>query len=109
MSEQGYSLTALECEIAELRKDYLVFGGAYDSLCRRVLESSETQPLRNPELHTWSGSRAVIGALELATHSLERTILEYDALIQKVKSGEIPNTDVQTRPALSLVKETEKP
>lgn len=109
MSSSGYSLSALEVEIGELRKDYLAFGGAYELIRQRVLESNEVQPARQPELHTWSGSRAVAGSLEMAIHSLERTILEYDALIQKVKSGEIPNTDAPRRPALSLVKETQKP
>jgi hypothetical protein len=107
VSSPGYSLSALEAEIAELRKDYQAFGKAYDLMRQRLLESNETP--RTPELHTWSGTRAVVGSLEMAIHAVERTILEYDALIQKVRLGELENTDVPTRPVLSLVKETDKP
>lgn len=106
MSAVGYSLTALEQEITELRKDYVAFGSAYDLLQKRILESDEVQPIRTPELRTWSGARAVCGSLEMACHSLERTILECAELIHKVRYGEIPNTDM-SRPMLSLVKETD--
>lgn len=107
MSESGYSLSALELEIEELRKDFVVFANAYDALRARILESSEVQ--RQPDLHTWSGTRAVVGSLEMSIHAIERTIIEHDTLIQRVRSGELPNTDVPARPALSLVKETDKP
>jgi len=106
MSEQGYSLSSLEKELDELRKDYVAFSQSYDILRQRVLESTELQPPRMPELHTWSGTRAVAGSLEMAIHAIERTILEYDVLVQKVRAGEIPNTD---RPTLSIVKESDKP
>jgi len=107
VSQAIYSLSALEAEIAELRKDYTAFFGAYDLLRARLQESNEVQPPRAPELHTWSGSRAVIGSLEMSIHSLERTILEYDALIQRVRNGEIENSD-PVRPVLSLVKEPDQ-
>lgn len=108
MSELGHSLSGLELEIAELRKDYVAFCTAYDLLCKRITESSETVPSRTPVLHTWSGTRAVIGSLEMSCHAIERTIIEYADVINKVKSGEIPNTDAP-RPVLSLVKETDRP
>lgn len=104
----GYSLTALEVELEELRKDRFAFGSANDIMRQRILDSSEAEPSRSPELHTWSGTRAVVGSLEMAIHSIERTIVEYDALIQRVKSGEIPNTDAP-RSRLTLVKESETP
>ena len=109
MSEPPYSLSALEAELAELRKDHRAFGSAYETMRQRMLESNEVQPPRTPELHTWSGSRAVVGSLEMAIHSIERTIIEYDALIQRVRSGEVRNSDLPTRPVLSLVKETDTP
>lgn len=101
----GYSLTALQGELEELRKDRHAFGTAYDVMCQRVLDSSETEQPRSPALQTWSGTRAVVGSLEMAIHSIERTIIEYDALIQRVLSGEVPNLDAPRR--LSLVKEDE--
>lgn len=108
MSESAYSLSALEAEIVELRKDYTAFCSAYDTIRERVQESSEVQPPRYPLLHTWSGSRAVVGSLEMSIHSIERTIAEMNALIQRVRSGEVENTDMP-RPVLTLVRETDTP
>lgn len=108
MNEEEYSLSALESEITELRKDYIAFNVAYDTLRARILESSETSPPRRPELHVWSGTRAVMGSLEMSIHAIERTILEYDKLIFRVRNGEVRNTDPPARPILSLVKETDK-
>src|SRR5580698_9791594 len=102
MSEK-YSLSALEKEREELRKDYRAFGNSYEILRARLLESSETVPVRHPELHTWSGTRAVMGSLEMSIHAIERTIIEYGELIRKVSSGEIENTD-SVPPRLTLVK-----
>ncbi len=107
MSTEGYSLLELEQELEELRKDHAAFQAAYDTLCKRIIASNEVQPPRQPELHTWSGSRAVIGSLEMSIHAIERTIIEYGTLINRVKSGELPNTDIPQRPMLSLVKESE--
>jgi hypothetical protein len=94
------SLTELRREVGELRKDYVAFSTAYDMIRHRVLESTELDPPRHPQLHEWSGSRATCGALEMSIHAIERTILEYNALIEKVENGEIENSD---RPALKLV------
>lgn len=105
MSQDGYSLSGLELELAELRKDYVAFGAAYEAVRQRILASNEIP--RSPELHTWSGTRAVVGSLEMSIHSIERVILEYATLVQRVRGGELHNTDVPTRPVLSLVKEIE--
>ena len=103
----GYSLSALRTEREEMRKDHVAFMRAYDILRQRILESTEIRPPRTPELHTWSGTRAVCGSLEMSIHSIERTIAEFDELIRRVESGEWKNTD-PPRPSLSLVKETDK-
>ena len=103
MFEEGTSLKLLESELSEMRKDYVAFTRSYDILKQRLLESNEVIPSRAPLLHEWSGSRAVVGALELSIHAIERTIGELDMLIQKVKSGEIPNTDKPERPTLGVV------
>jgi hypothetical protein len=108
VSDSGFSLSALELELDELRKDLTAFGSAYAALCQRVQESNEVVPPRRPELHTWSGTRSVVGGLEMAIHSIERTIVEYGELINKVRSGEVSNLDAPARPILSLVKESDK-
>jgi transposase len=97
---QELSLTELTSEREELRKDLIAWKQSYDILRRRIQESSE-QP-RNPPLHQWSGSRSVVGSLEMSIHAIERTIEEYGVLINKVKNGEILNTD---RPTLALVED----
>lgn len=103
MYEDGVSLRFLETEIGEMRKDYMAFVRAYDILRQRILESSETVPSRYPLLHEWSGSRAVVGAMELSIHAIERTIEGLDAVIQQVKNGDIVNTDRPERPTLGVV------
>ena len=99
---QAFSLTELVREREELRKDLIAWTRSYDILRQRLRESSEVKTPRSPSLHQWSGSRAVMGSLEMSIHAIERTIEEYGALINKLSSGEISNSD---RPALSLVKE----
>jgi len=95
-----FSLSRLEQELDELRRDYIAFSGAYDLLRHRLLESTELNPPRFPLLHEWSGSRAVCGSLEMAIHAIQRTIEEYNELIRKVREGEYVNTD---RPTLKSV------
>jgi hypothetical protein len=94
------SLSNLRREYEELRCDYLAFTQAYDIVCQRINQSTERIPTRSPLLHTWSGSRAVCGALELSIHAIERTMHGYDELIRKVEAGEIKNSD---RPTLVVV------
>ena len=99
---QALSLKELTNERDELRKDLIAWKQAYDILGRRLRESSELGRPRNPPLHQWSGSRAVLGSLEMAIHAIERTVEEYGELNNKIQRGDIPNID---RPALSLVEE----
>lgn len=100
MSDTALSRSELVRELEELRKDYIAFSSAQDLIRQRILESTELRPPRTPMLHEWSGSRAVCGSLEMTIHAVERTILEYHTLIQKIDSGEIRNTD---RPSLGVV------
>lgn len=100
-----YSLSDLEKEKEELCRDLSAFLSAYDIMRNRVLVSAESSPDRQPSLHTWSGTRAVVGSMELAIHAIERAIEGYKELIERVRSGEIENTDKPSRPTLSLVKE----
>jgi hypothetical protein len=94
------SLTELRAEYTELKKDFIAFTTAYDTVCRRIRESTEIVRLRNPQLHVWSGSRAVCGSLELAVHAIERAMAGYMDLILKVETGEIRNSD---KPSLTVV------
>lgn len=101
----GYSLSNLEMERTELRKDLIAFMSAYDLIRKRLLESAEEHPSRAAGLERWSGTWACIGSLELAAKSIERQILEIDELIRRVISGEAPDLDV---PHLSVVKVKEE-
>jgi hypothetical protein len=96
----SYSQKALVSERDELRQDLIAWTRAYDILRQRVRESSEVP--RNPPLYQWSGSRAVLGSLELSIHAIERTIEEYNGLLSQIADGSIPNTDL---PGLALVKD----
>jgi hypothetical protein len=100
MSDEGVSLSALKQERDELVKDLEVFSESYNLLCRRLIESNDLPRARRPLLHEWSGSRAVVGSMEMAIHAIERTVAETDELILKVEAGEIKNTD---RPQFGVI------
>ena len=89
----GYSLSWLKREIDELRRDRVALASALDIMKRRILESNELEIQRRPMLHEWSGTRAVVGSLELSLHSVERTIDEMASLILAIESGEVPDLD----------------
>lgn len=99
---QAFSLRELTREREELRKDFIAWTRSYDILRKRLRESNELEQPRCLRLEHWSGSRAVIGSLEMSIHAIERTIEEYGVLISQIVNGEIPNLD---RPALSLVED----
>jgi hypothetical protein len=90
---QAHSLSWLRRELEELRRDRYAFASALDILQRRLLESNETEIPRRPLLHEWSGSRAVVGSLEMALHAVERTLEEAIQLIDSIERGEAVNTD----------------
>lgn len=87
------SLTTLELERDELRKDYAAFSKAYDTIRHRLLEAGEANPVRGSDMERWSGTWACIGSLELSTKTIEMKILEIDEHIRKIHSGEIRNSD----------------
>lgn len=99
----SYSLSFLTRERDELRKDLEAFKRAYDILKKRILESNETEIPRRPLLHEWSGSRAVVGSLEMSIHALERTLEEVLELVRLIQSGEIPNSDPPGHPGLGVI------
>lgn len=77
--------TPLSPEKEELEKDLKAFYSAYNILRDRVIESEDSAPWRYPSLRQWSGTCAVMGALELAIHAVERTIEEYEKLVLEQK------------------------
>lgn len=90
---EGQSLSWLKREREELRRDRYAFASALDIMSKRIVESNETEIPRNPLLHEWSGTRAVVGSLEMSLHAVERTLAEVDRFITAIESGDIPDLD----------------
>lgn len=88
------SLSWLKREREELRRDRYAFASALDILTKRLTESNELEIPRRPLLHEWSGSRAVVGSLELALHAVERTLNEMDDMIHSIEEGKVVDADV---------------
>lgn len=89
----GFSLTWLQREREELRRDRHAFGSALDIMKRRITDSNETEIPRQPLLHEWSGTRAVVGSLEMSLHAVERALDEMNNLITAIEKGEIQDLD----------------
>lgn len=67
-------------EISEKSKDLRAFYDAREIIRRRVLEVADSNSALTP-LPTWSGTDAVLGSMDLAIHSMERTIEELEDLM----------------------------
>jgi hypothetical protein len=89
----GYSLSWLVRERDELIRDRRAFASALDIMKKRILESGESALSRSPLLHEWSGTRSVVGSLEMSINAIERTIEEMENLILSIQNGEIENLD----------------
>jgi hypothetical protein len=81
----------LKAEIEEKSLDLNAFVQARDIIRARVLEVKDSPSPLTP-LPNWSGTDAVLGSLDLAIHSMERTLVELSAMLDKA------------RPPLQLVK-----
>jgi hypothetical protein len=90
---QGYSLSWLMREREELRRDRYSFASALDILKKRIMESNETEIPRKPLLHEWSGTRSVVGSLEMSLNAIERTLSEVEHFILAIETGEVANLD----------------
>lgn len=86
------SRTELLDEIEEKSKDLSAFQKARDLIRSRVVEVMDSQSKLTPLPH-WSGTDAVLGSLDLACHSIERTLAELHSLLEKADS-EKPNLRV---------------
>ena len=101
MSTQSLSLSRIQIELDELRKDRDSFVRAYDIIRRRMQDSlSSTRPL--PPLHKWSGSRAVVGSLELVIQHIEKNIEEHSEAVRLIREGLIENSDTDI-PRLGVI------
>lgn len=81
----------LRAEIEEKTLDLNAFTQARDLIRARVLEVRDSTSPLTP-LPNWSGTDAVLGSLDLAIHSMERTLAELSVMLENAK------------PALQLVK-----
>jgi hypothetical protein len=93
----------LEVEIREQQLDLEAFQQARDLVRIRVHLSTETQRLLTP-LHTWSGSDAVLGSLDLVIHAIERTISELREMRDKTVEVAVELNPRLVGPPLRLVK-----
>ncbi len=89
----GFSLSWLKRERVELQRDRHAFASALDMLKERVMDSMNTDIPRRPLFHEWSGTRAVIGSLEMALHATERALEETNQLILSIETGESVDAD----------------
>lgn len=84
----------LKAEIEEKSLDLKAFTQARDIIRARVLEVKDSPSPLTP-LPNWSGTDAVLGSLDLAIHSMERTLVELQTMFDA------------SRPTLQLVKSEE--
>lgn len=75
----------------EAAKDLAAFKRAHDAIHERVQEVRDEGRLL--KLVDWSGTAAVMGALDLSIHALERAYEEMEDVLARVDGGEIPNLD----------------
>jgi len=86
------SLSKLLEERGELQKDLIAFSNAFDCIRKRI-EESLNSPRTHPPLYKWSGSRAVVGSLEMSIQIIRQNIEEYGEAINHVRSGAVDNSD----------------
>ena len=95
MAKQSLSLLQLREELAELRKDRTAFVRSFD-IVRARLDESLSSTRNYPPLHKWSGSRAVVGSLEMSIAHLEKNIEEHAYAVRMIEEGSIENSDTHT-------------
>jgi len=73
-------------EVEEKSRDLRAFREAREIIRHRVLEVKDSESPLTP-LPNWSGTDAVLGSLDLAIHSMERTIDELKDMLSGPMSG----------------------
>jgi hypothetical protein len=76
------SRAVIQAELDEKTIDLKVFWEAREAIRRRVQQVKDS-PCQLTPLDNWSGTDAVLGALDLCIHSMERTIEELYDLLEK--------------------------
>ena len=102
MDQPPLSLSKILRVMEELHNDLLAFKGSYDVIRKRVDESINS-PRNYPPLYKWSGTRAVMGSLEMSILQIEQNIEQYGVAINMVRSGEIENSDKEGQPKLGVI------
>lgn len=88
MKQGPFSLQELAAEIEEKTRDWRAFSEARAIIRQRLLEVRDSQSRLTPLLE-WSGTDAVLGSMDLAIHSMERTLLELQEYRRKlIEAGE---------------------
>lgn len=77
-----WSRAELEAEIFEKSEDLKAFSSARELIRHRVRDVQDSESRLTP-LPTWSGTDAVLGSLDLAIHSMERTLEELGVLLKR--------------------------
>lgn len=105
MSDRRLSLRLMLRQKEEIEKDLQAFKMSFDILRTRLREASEVTDV--PSLETWSGTKAVAGALELSIRHLERELADYTQAVYLIQAGQILNVDddLPKPPVLRLVPE----
>lgn len=78
----NWSRAELEAEISEKSEDLKAFSAARELVRNRVREVQDSGSRLTP-LPQWSGTDAVLGSLDLAIHSMERTLDELREMLKK--------------------------
>ena len=76
----NWTKAQVSAELDEKSRDLVAFCRAREIIRARVLEVTDSNSYLTP-LPNWSGTDAVLGSLDLAIHSMERTIDELKALL----------------------------
>lgn len=78
-------------ELHEAQEDLIAFQRAHDAIHQRVQAVKDEGRLL--KLVSWSGTAAVMGALDLSIHSLEHVCEEMEDILARLNAGELPNID----------------
>ena len=88
---EGLSRRLVVVELQEHQADLKAFQDAYNCIHKRVQEVKDGGQIL--KLVDWSGTAAVMGSLEMATHAIEHVVQELKQLLSRIDNGWLHNTD----------------
>ena len=88
---EGLSRELVVAELQEHQADLKAFHDAYNCIHKRVQEVKDGSQIL--KLVDWSGTSAVMGSLEMATHAIEHVVQELKQLLLRIDRGWLRNTD----------------